>query len=142
MGEIEDTSITLNLAKFNLQFDQEYFWSVFDKTLLDSKKDSISFRLLSPKQKDEIFLQIENLKKDFLIEDSPLNYYLIASYLKSKEVNEYAIKYMEKCIQLLPESEFYWAEYIQFLLDLGLSREALIEWNKSPFNKEIIKDEG
>jgi hypothetical protein len=135
MNEIFDTSITLGLSNFNFQFDNKYYWSVFDKTLFESSKDSVSFKVISPKLKEQIYNEVENLKKDFLIKKSPFNNFIIARYLVKNELNESAIKYFEKCIQIAPMSEFYWAEYIQFLIDVGLSRKAIYQWNKSPFNK-------
>lgn len=135
MKEIKDTSITLNLAKFNLQFDQKYFWSVFVKTSLEYPQDSIEFSLINPKEKQIIFDQVEDFKNDFLTKDSPMNFFLIAKYLGSKNMNETAIQYFEKSVQLYPNAKFYWSEYIHFLLDIGLAKEASAKWNKSPFSK-------
>ncbi len=45
------------------------------------------------------------------------------------------IDYYKKSVELLPDSEFYWAEYIQFLLDVGLSKDAITQWNRSPFSR-------
>jgi hypothetical protein len=140
MNEIFDTSITLDLSNFNFQFDNEYYWSVFDKTSFELSKDSVSFKLISPKHKEQIYNEVENLKKDFLIKKSPFNNFIIARYLLKNELNESAIKYFEKCIQIAPMSEFYWAEYIQFLIDVGLSRKAMNQWNKSPFNMVNINN--
>lgn len=135
MKEINDTLISVNLAKFNLQYDQKYFWKVFLSTSDESNNDSITFILTNPKQRQTILDEVKTLKEDFLIQNSSYNNLLVAKYLTSKNLNEYAINYFEKAIKLNPDENLYWLEYIEFLLDLGLTNEAISAWNKSPFNK-------
>jgi len=134
MKNVPDTSLTLNLSNFNLRYDEKYFWNIIDTSLKNQSKDSIWFILMSPNEKTILNNQIAELKADFLIDNSPLNYFIIAKFLKSKKINESAINYFDKIISLAPKIEFYWTEYIRFLMDVGLFKEAMELWNKSPFN--------
>lgn len=135
MSELNDTTVTINLKKFNLDYDKNYFWSVYDIEGLMQIKDSVTFNLVTTSQGNQIKREIESLKNDFLKNDSPINNFIIAQYYKSKQLNENAIPYFERTVKLSPSSEFYWAEYINFLLEIGLSQEALIKWNNSPFSR-------
>lgn len=135
MQELSDTSLQINLARFNLQYGNEYFWTILTRESIDRKLDSAVFKLLSPKDIITVNREIENIKDDFENKETPLNNYVIAKYLISKDLYESALLYMNKCIKVLPESEFYWSRYIQLLMDVGLSKEAIIAWNNSPFSK-------
>jgi hypothetical protein len=136
MKEYMDTSVTLNLSEFNLQFEQDYFWNVFSKKSINQRTDSVSFRLMNPANSKKIKSELKDINKDLSKNDSPLNEYIIAKYLISNELNEYAIRHLNNCIKMLPDSEFYWSNYIQFMLDVGLTKEAIALWSKSPFSVE------
>lgn len=133
MNEYSDTSVMLNLNKFNLKYDVEYYWTVTGGKSSGNHLDSISFKLLSPKQRAEIYRNIDNLKDDFISPKSSFNNFIIARYLISEELYEPAISYLNQSIELQPESEYYWANCIEYLRDIGMEREAVICWNKSPF---------
>ncbi len=134
MEKIADTSVIINLSDFNLRYNEKYFWNIIDTSLQSKSNDSIWFILMSPNERTILKNQIAGLKADFLIDNSPLNYFIVAKFLKSKKLNESAIKYFNKIINLAPKIEFYWNEYICFLMDVGLFKEATELWNKSPFN--------
>ena len=137
MHELSDTSFQLNLARFNLQYDKEYIWTIQTRESMDRKLDSAVFKLMSPNDIKIVNEEINDLKEGFINAETPLSSYIIAKYFISKELYENALIYMKKCIKILPESKFYTASYIQFLLDIGLSKEAIISWNNSPFAEPI-----
>ncbi len=66
-----------------------------------------------------------------------MNYLIIARYLKSEGVNELALEYLEKSVELSPKLEFYWGEYLRYLLELDLKNKAFAKWNISPFNNSL-----
>ena len=136
MNELSDTTFRINLTEFNLQYGQEYFWTVLTRESIDRKIDSACFKLMSPSDAVKVYKDIENIEVDFNKQETPLKNYIIAKYLISKELYETALKYMNKSISILPESEFYWSSYIQLLMDIGLSRNAIIAWNNSPFSEK------
>ncbi len=139
MHELSDTSFQLNLSKFNLEYDKEYIWTIQTRESMDRKLDSAIFKLMSPNDIKIVQQEIMNMEESFYNEDTPLNNYIIAKYLISKELYESALLYMKKCINVIPESKFYSASYIQLLMDIGLSREAIIAWNNSPFAEQVPK---
>lgn len=139
MDEYSDTSVILNLNEFNLKYDVEYYWTVNGGGSSSTHLDSIAFKLLSPKQRVKIYQDIENLKDDFISRKSSFNNFIVARYLISEELYESAISYLNKSIELQPESEFYWANCIEYLRDIGMEREAVMYWNKSPFSYNSIK---
>ena len=134
MQETKDTALTLNLAEINLLYDKNYFWTVFDVSSENNDIDSISFTLMSPNSKAVLDEKITSIKSDFISQKSPLNYLIVARYLKSEGVNELAVEYFEKSVNLSNNLEFYWGEYIRFLLELDLTNKAFEKWNISPFN--------
>ncbi len=141
MQETKDTALTLNLAEINLLYDKNYFWTVFDVSSDNNEIDSISFMLISPNSKAVLDDKIISIKNDFISQKSPLNYLIIARYLKSEGVNELAVEYFKKSAELSPNLEFYWGEYLRFLLEIELRNEAFAKWNISPFNVEENKTE-
>ena len=136
MHELSDTSFQLNLAGFNLLYENEYFWTINTRESIDRKIDSAGFKLMSPKDVLIVNRDIENIELDFKLQETPLKNYVIAKYLISRELYELALTYMSKSINMLPDSEFYWSSYIRLLMDIGLSRKAVIAWNSSPFSKK------
>lgn len=135
MHELHDTTFQLNLTGFNLQYGNEYFWTIHTRESIDRKIDSAGFKLMSPKDVLIVNRDIENIELDFNRQETPLKNYVIAKYLISKELYELALTYISKSINMVPDSEFYWSSYIQLLMDVGLSRKAIIAWNNSPFSK-------
>ncbi|MCW8850690.1 MAG: hypothetical protein OQJ81_11975 [Melioribacteraceae bacterium] len=136
MRELSDTSFQLNLAEFNLEYGKEYIWTIQTRESLDRKLDSAEFKLMSPNDIKIVNQEFNNLKESFIDPDSPLSSYIIAKFFISKELYETALKYLTKCVNILPESKFYTSSHIQFLMDIGLSKEAMIAWNNSPFAKQ------
>ena len=141
MLETKDTALTLNLAEINLLYDKNYFWTVFDVSSENNDIDSISFTLMSPNSKAVLDDKLISIKSDFINADSPLNYLVIAQYLKSEGVNELAVEYFEKSVNLSSNLEFYWGEYLRFLLEVDLKNKAFAKWNISPFNVRENKTE-
>jgi hypothetical protein len=139
MHELSDTSFQLNLAEFNLEYGKEYIWTIQTRESLDRKLDSAIFKIMNPNDIKIVHQEIKNIEEGFYSKNTPLSNYIIAKYLISKELYESALLYMKKCINILPESKFYTASYIQFLKDIGLSREAIIAWNNSPFAEHVPK---
>jgi hypothetical protein len=137
MKETKDTSLTLNLSEINLLYDKNYFWTVFDVSSEKQDFDSVSFTLMNPNSKAVLEDKIMSMKNDFILTKSPMNYLIIARYLKSEGVNELALEYLEKSVELSPKLEFYWGEYLRYLLELDLKNKAFAKWNISPFNNSL-----
>jgi len=136
MNEVNDTSITIDLTKFTLQFGVNYNWVIQHlENLNDSRADTISFTIIAPIERKKINEQLKTMKNDFIKDSSAFNNFVIAKFLRSKRLYDDAFSYYRKAIDLAPNVNFYWYEYLQFLLDIGLQRKALDEWSKSTFNK-------
>lgn len=135
MKGLTDTALTLNLSDFNLQYGKKYFWTISLSNSTELQTDSAEIILLSPIEIATLEKEIEMIENDFNNEQSPLKNYTVAKYLISKDLYESAISYMKICIDLVPNSNLYWSSYINLLMESGLSREAIIAWNKSPFSK-------
>jgi tetratricopeptide (TPR) repeat protein len=62
-----------------------------------------------------------------------LDHLILASYFKENKLYLEAIKEYKKIVEMQPNVDEFWEEYLKFLVDIGLKREALNEWERSSF---------
>ncbi|MCP5063430.1 MAG: hypothetical protein GY936_13340 [Ignavibacteriae bacterium] len=136
MSQVNDTSITLDLTKFTLQYGVYYKWIVqYWETQDRLEADSTLFTIITPSQKKQIIKQLNNIENDFIKDSSAFNNFVIAKFLRSNRLFDDASLYYKKAIELVPNVNFYWYEYLQFLIDVGLRKKAMNDWMNSTFNK-------
>ena len=133
MKETSDTVLNLDLQELNLQEMETYKWLVFDKENNRSASDTINFNLISKAQKSSIENDLYSLSLENNDDQEVLDHLILAAYFKENKLYLEAIKEYKKIVKIQPDVDEFWEEYLQFLVDVGLKREALSEWERSSF---------
>ncbi len=141
MKEISDTSLSLDLQTLNLQSTETYNWLVFDPQNKEVLSDTIKFNVLSKARKESIMNDVYLLSLEKNDEKNILDHLMLASFYKNNKLYLEALKEYKNILKIKPDVDEFWESYLQFLMDIGLKREALNEWQRSTFaNRSLIND--
>jgi tetratricopeptide (TPR) repeat protein len=141
MKEISDTSLSLDLQSLNLQSTETYNWLVFDPENKEVLSDTIKFNVLSKARKESIVNDVYLLSLERNDEKNILDHLILASYYKNNKLYLEALKEYKSILKIKPDVDEFWESYLQFLIDIGLKREALNEWQRSTFaNRSLINE--
>ncbi|MBL1213638.1 MAG: hypothetical protein D8M61_09860 [Ignavibacteriae bacterium] len=133
MKETSDTVLNLDLQDLNLQETETYKWLVFDRENDKSASDTINFNVISKARKNSIKNDLYSLSLENNDDQELLSHLILAAYYKENHLYLEAIKEYKKIVEMQPNVDEFWEEYLQFLIDVGLKREALSEWERSSF---------
>ena len=141
MKEISDTSLSLDLQTLNLQSTETYNWLVFDPQNKEVLSDTIKFNVLSKARKESIMNDVYLLSLEKNDEKNILDHLMLASFYKNNKLYLEALNEYKNILSIMPNVDEFWESYLQFLMDIGLKREALNEWQRSTFaNRSLIND--
>jgi len=120
MKEINDTSITVNLAPLFLEDDSTYKWYIYDNTDPSVSSDTNNFTKFSKLKAEAINDSLKELKNTLGDEYSALNQIIYSEFFQRNQLNIEALKALEKAVELEPSVEAYNRMLDEFLNNMRI----------------------
>ena len=123
--ETGDTSVTLDLDKFQLLPDVKYKWMVYNSKNPDSYSDTCCF-VIYPEKRRRAIEDTLNILKNELDNNSAVDQLMLAGFYTQEDLIIDAAGVFEKILTLVPGVEEYINYYVTFLLKYGITLRAEI----------------
>jgi len=123
--ETGDTSVTLDLDKFQLLPDVKYKWMVYNSKNPDSYSDTCCF-VIYPEKRRRAIEDTLNILKNELDNNSAVDQLMLAGFYTQEDLIIDAAGVFEKILTLVPGVEEYINYYVTFLLKYGITHRAEI----------------
>jgi len=121
--ETKDTTVSIDLNKFELEKDKNYYWVIYNSSNPDVKTDTCSFSLLSDAAWKITTDSLENIRHDLDV-NSAVDNYLFIKCLESFGLNYDALAGYENLIKLYPDIDEYRNSFLMFLLKQNVTKKA------------------
>lgn len=116
MDLVDDTTYTVDAEKLKLNKGTVYKWHVSDADNPKITSDTNAINFLSNDNRALILDTLQMLNAEIESNETPLNVYSLCVFCERNNLNVEALKYFNKAIVLVPESEEYKKLFARFLL--------------------------
>jgi len=116
MDLVDDTTYRIDSEKLKLNRGTVYKWYVSDADNPKIVSDTNTVNVLSNDGRTLILDTLQMLREEIESNETPLNVLSLCSFYERNNLNVEALKYFDKVILLVPESEEYKKLFARFLL--------------------------